>query len=126
MLLSNITMNQLEFFKAKMENYVSPMGYMWMIEARPDAAVVVDVRLSGDNVTASIPGAIKLPATEVEARMGELPKDKLLVLMCWDTWCGLSTMAAVPLLENGYKVKELSGGWAAWNKMNFPVEELVG
>ena len=59
-------------------------------------------------------------------RFGELPKDKLIVLYCWDTWCSLATTAAVVLLEQGYRVKELYGGVAAWQTLHLPREEAHG
>lgn len=39
-------------------------------------------------------------------------------------WCNTAPKVAKLLLEKGYKVKELSGGIAAWQKMNFPVTNL--
>ena len=54
-------------------------------------------------------------------QMKNLPKNKLLVLYCWETWCSLATKAAIPLLEKGFKVKELYGGIAAWETMGYPV-----
>jgi rhodanese-related sulfurtransferase len=49
-----------------------------------------------------------------------LPKDKLLVLYCWDTWCSLATSAAVVLIDHGYRVKELYGGVKAWKTLRLP------
>jgi len=57
-------------------------------------------------------------------RWAELPKDKLIVLYCWDTWCSLATSAALVLLEHGYRLKELYCGIAAWQTFRMPVEEL--
>ncbi len=56
-------------------------------------------------------------------RLGELPKDKTIVVYCWDTWCNMAVKAAIIMSENGYDVLELSGGIAAWTTMNFPVEQ---
>jgi rhodanese-related sulfurtransferase len=65
-----------------------------------------------------------LPQPDVANRHGELPKDKLIVLYCWDTWCSLATSAALVLLEHGHRVKELYGGIAAWETLRMPEEEL--
>ena len=54
----------------------------------------------------------------------ELPKDKLIVLYCWDTWCSLATTSALILLGHGYRVKELFGEVAAWKTLHLP-EEIV-
>jgi len=91
-----------------------------MRETRPDSFVLIDVRIGPKPCRAE--GAIEIPQPEIVARMAELPKDKLLVLYCWETWCSLAVKAAVPLLEAGFNVKEMCGGIAAWEAMGFPTE----
>jgi rhodanese-related sulfurtransferase len=114
-----------DFFKAKAAAYISPMGTKALIDGGASDFVIVDVRLRGPQVTWRIPGAIVIPANEMEERCDQLPKDKLIVLYCWDTWCSLATTAAVVLLEHGYRVKELYGGVAAWHTLRLP-EQPVG
>ena len=58
-------------------------------------------------------------------RFTELPKDKMIVLYCWDTWCSLATTAGVVLVDHGYRVKELFGGVAAWQVPQLPEERIV-
>lgn len=113
-------MNALEYFKARAEATISPMGVLGMRERDPEALVLVDVRIGP--VPSLIPGAIRLPENEVAARMHELPKDRLLVLYCWDTSCSLAMKAAIPLLEAGFQVKELFGGVAAWTGLKLPLD----
>lgn len=48
------------------------------------------------------------------------PKEKLIVLYCWDGWRSLAATAALALLQNGYRVKELHGGVAAWQSLDLP------
>jgi rhodanese-related sulfurtransferase len=60
----------------------------------------------------------------MEQRIAELPKDKLIMLYCWDTWCSLATTSALVLLSHGYRVKELFGGVAAWKKLHLPEEAV--
>jgi len=116
--MSNITV--LDYFKAKQEAYISPMGVKELQKSAPDSFVIVDTRIGP--APTRIPGTVVIPAPEIDARMGELPRDKLLVLYCWETWCSLATKAAIPLLEAGYRVKEMFGGIAAWEGMGFTVE----
>jgi 3-mercaptopyruvate sulfurtransferase SseA len=44
--------------------------------------VIIDVRSDDDYKKRHIKGALSIPYTEIEARMGELPKDKLAILYC--------------------------------------------
>lgn len=113
-------MTALEYFKARLEATVSPMDVKHMREAQPNSFVLVDVRIGPKPFKAQ--GAIEIPQTEIAARMAELPKDKLIVLYCWETWCSLALKAAVPLLEAGFQVKEMYGGIAAWTTLNLPTE----
>jgi rhodanese-related sulfurtransferase len=112
----------LDYFKAKTEAYISPRGLMTLLDTHPSTVLVVDVRI-GPKPT-KIRGAVELPEAEVVGRMDELPKDKLLVLYCWETWCSLATKAAVPLLEAGFQVKEMYGGIAAWDALHLPTEPV--
>jgi len=111
-------------FAAKAAAYVSPMTIKdWRDEGRSNF-IVVDVRKRRPQPAKKISGALWLPQPEIADRLSELPKDKLIVLYCWDTWCSLATSAALVLLEHGYHVKELYGGIAAWETLRMPEEEL--
>jgi rhodanese-related sulfurtransferase len=111
-------------FAAKAAAYVSPMTIKdWWDEGRSDF-VLVDVRKRHPQPAKKVIGALWLPQPEIRERLGELPKDKLIVLYCWDTWCSLATSAALVLLEHGYQVKELYGGIAAWETLRMPEEAL--
>ena len=45
----------------------------------------------------------------MKTRLSELPKDKVIVVYCWDTLCNLAKKASVELIKSGYTVKELTG-----------------
>lgn len=113
-------MSALDYFKMRLEATVSPMDVKRMRESLPDSFLLIDVRIGPKPFKAQ--GAIEIPQTEIVARMGELPKGKLLVLYCWETWCSLAVKAAVPLLEAGFEVKEMYGGIAAWEALGLPTE----
>ena len=78
-------------------------------------AVVVDVRSKDSFDSGHIEGAISVPLAEIETRLGELPKDKMIVAYCT---CGgeASSLGAVNKLKAaGYtKVAALKGGLSAW------------
>ena len=111
------------FFRAKAAAYASPMTIKGWQEAGRSDVVLVDVRKAVPPPPTRIPGSIWIPENEIAQRAGELPKDKLLVLYCWDTWCSLATSAAVVLIDLGYRVKELYGGVAAWKALRLPEVE---
>jgi rhodanese-related sulfurtransferase len=119
-------MNSKDFFSARVTKTLSPMDYLQLSKLNPNQAILVDVRNAPAHFKkVKIENAIEIPQNELEARISELPKDKTIVVYCWDTWCNLAAKAALVLIENGYVVKELSGGIAAWNIMKLPVINLV-
>jgi rhodanese-related sulfurtransferase len=118
-------MTALDYFQARLDNTLSPMDYMEASKRNPDKYVVVDVRNAPPQIKkVKIAGAIDIPLNELENQFSKLSKDKTIVLYCWESWCNMAARAAVILLSNGYKVKELTGGIAAWQSLNLPVETL--
>lgn len=119
-------MNQIAFFRNRVESTFSPMDYMQAIKQNSDDYVLLDVRNGPPHLKKEkIQDAIEIPLAELENRLSEIPKEKVIVLYCWDVWCNTAAKAAIILLENGYKAKELSGGIAAWKTMNFPTTSLT-
>ena len=121
--LSESELTQL-VFSAKAAAYVSPMTIKdWQTEGLSDF-ILVDARKRHPRPAKKIAGARWLPQPEMADRWSELPKDKLIVLYCWDTWCSLATSAALVPLGHGFRVKELYGGIAAWETLRMPEEEM--
>lgn len=118
-------MNKLEYLETHLDLTFSPMDYMGYIKNHLDSCILVDVRNAPPHLKKEkIEGAIEIPLNELNQRLEELPKDKLIVVYCWDTWCNMGKKASLLLLQNGYEVKELLGGITAWNILKLPVEAL--
>lgn len=121
-------MNTLDYFKTRLEATVSPMDVQKMFNtADPASFCVVDVRNGSPSLLENkIKGAVEMPQAQIEKMYIELPKDRLIIVYCWDTWCSLAAKAAVFLLEKGFNVKELYGGTMAWNTLRLPTEPVSG
>lgn len=114
-----------EFFSARVENTLSPMDFMQLSKQQPDNFLLVDVRNAPAHLKkVKISNAIEIPQNELENRISELPKNKTIVVYCWDVWCNLAAKSALILIKDGFSVKELSGGIAAWQTMKLPVVDL--
>jgi rhodanese-related sulfurtransferase len=115
-----------EYFKSRLEATFSPMDIQKILKQNPESICIVDVRIGPATLLKEkIKGAIQIPQDQIEQRFNELPKDKIIILYCWETWCSLAVKAAVFLLEKGFTVKELYGGIAAWKTLNFPTEPII-
>ena len=76
------------FFRTKAAAYASPMTVKAWIDSNQDF-VLVDVRLPGAARTWQIPGSLGIPSTQMGESFNELPKDKIIVLYCWDPGAAL-------------------------------------
>ena len=75
----------------------------------PHDAVLVDVRTDGEYQKGHIDDAIHIPVDDLRARIGELPKDKRLLVHCQS---GLrSYLACRMLAQLGYDCANVAGGW---------------
>jgi rhodanese-related sulfurtransferase len=94
-------------------------------EALPGTeALLVDVRQPEEFAAGHIAGAINLPLPELRSRMTELPKDREIWLNC-----GVgqrSYNAARILSQQGFAVKNLSGGFTTYKHFGTRLEASLG
>ena len=77
------------------------------------SALLVDVRDPDEFETGHVPGAINLPLNQIRHRLDELPRDREVWL-----YCGVGQRAYYAtrvLMQNGFRVKNLSGGFRTYN-----------
>jgi rhodanese-related sulfurtransferase len=106
-------------FTAKQGFTTGPHELTGMIDRKEDI-VIVDVRFPTDYRKGHIPGAINLPKGKWHETAG-LSKDKLNVLYCYNQTCHMAAEAAIELLERGFPVAEMEGGFATWEANSYPV-----
>ena len=73
-----------------------------------DGAFLLDVRQPVELVVDSVPGATNIPLPELRARLGELPKDREILVICRSAQ--RAYYATRILLQNGFKARSISGG----------------
>jgi NADPH-dependent 2,4-dienoyl-CoA reductase/sulfur reductase-like enzyme/rhodanese-related sulfurtransferase len=79
------------------------------LAAQASDQVLVDVRTPEEFRKGTIPGAVCVPVDDLRRRIGELPKEKELLVFCE---VGLRAYVAARLLaQNGFRVRNLSGGY---------------
>ena len=82
-------------------------------------AVFLDVRTPAEvKKNGTLPGAINIPIEQLTARMGELPKDRALVVACEGG--GRAFRAGKLLQEHGYRVVATRGLHDYQGKTAFP------
>ena len=73
-----------------------------------DSGFILDVRQPAELVVEHVPGAVNIPLPELRARLGELPRDREILLVCRSGQ--RAYYATRILLQNGFKARNLSGG----------------
>jgi rhodanese-related sulfurtransferase len=78
----------------------------------PADAVMLDVREPDEWQAGHIEGALHIPLADLPSRVGELPDEADLVVVCRSG--GRSARAVAWLTRNGYDAINLDGGMGAW------------
>jgi NADPH-dependent 2,4-dienoyl-CoA reductase/sulfur reductase-like enzyme/rhodanese-related sulfurtransferase len=73
-----------------------------------DGGLLLDVRNPPELAVESVPGALNIPLPELRARLGELPRDREILIICRSAQ--RAYYATRILLQNGFKARNLSGG----------------
>lgn len=75
---------------------------------------LLDVREDWELAVASVPGVVHIPMGAVADRMGELDRDKEIVVLCRS---GRRSLEVARLLQqNGFRTVNLAGGILAWSR----------
>jgi rhodanese-related sulfurtransferase len=75
--------------------------------------LLIDVREPKERDNGFIKGSINIPLDQLRSRLTELPKDQTIYVSCQVGLRGY--LAARILLANGFKVKNLDGGWKTYS-----------
>ncbi len=77
-----------------------------------DDAFILDVREPEEVECGAVDGAVNIPLGSLRKRLNEVPKDREIIVMCKS---GVRAYLAERILrQNGFKAKNLSGGYVTW------------
>jgi rhodanese-related sulfurtransferase len=89
---------------------------------REGSVVLLDVRPPEEYRAGHIAGALSVPLSELERRLGDLPPDCEFVAYCRGPYCVLAMEAVALLSRNGRRARRLTDGYPDWRASGFPVE----
>jgi len=78
-----------------------------------DGGLQIDVREPSEREAGYIKGSVNIPLGEIRGRLEELPKDNTIYVTCQVGLRGY--LATRILMANGFKVKNLDGGWKTYS-----------
>lgn len=90
---------------------------------RSDDVVLLDVRPEDEFHQGHLPGALNIPADELERRLAELPAGQQIVAYCRGPHCVLSLDAVVSLRAKGLRARRLEDGFPDWKAAGLPIEK---
>jgi rhodanese-related sulfurtransferase len=91
------------------------VGDLKALRDRGGDHVLLDVREPFELELARVAGSLDIPMAEVPARLGELPRDREIVVMCHSGW--RSARVTQILEQNGFQnAVNLEGGIDAWSR----------
>jgi NADPH-dependent 2,4-dienoyl-CoA reductase/sulfur reductase-like enzyme/rhodanese-related sulfurtransferase len=76
-----------------------------------NGSFILDVRNPQELAVEAIPGALNIPLPQLRARLGELPRDREINILCRSAQ--RAYYATRILLQNGFKARNISGGMLA-------------
>ena len=101
------------------ENVLDKMTELAYADALPESAQIIDVREEAEHRLGAIPGAINLPLGQIRSRLKELDRSRELIVSCQ---VGLRGYLAERILkQNGFRVRNLSGGYLTWKFTHAPL-----
>lgn len=83
---------------------------------RKHEITIIDVRPSVEYEAGHVTGAISLPPTDLEQRLGELPTDRDIVAYCRSPYCSFADQAVRALRARGIAAYRLEGGYPEWRR----------
>jgi len=86
-----------------------------------DGALLLDVRNPPELEVESVPGALHIPLPQLRSRLGEIPRDREIAVICRSAV--RAYYATRILLQNGFKACNISGGMLARSHLAAPGQE---
>lgn len=79
---------------------------------------ILDVREGFEVAEGMIPGALHIPMSQLGSRLGDLDKDRPIIVVCRSG--NRSAAVADALNQAGYTADTMAGGMTAWQRAGLP------
>lgn len=83
---------------------------------------LLDVRPQEEYQAGHLPGAINIPAEQLDERLSELSQDQVVVAYCRGPFCVLSVNAVKALQKKGFLARRLNEGFPEWQAAGLHID----
>lgn len=119
--LAEIDRVMADYFRAR--DALEPVSRKDLVARLDEGSVtVLDVRPEDEFAAGHLPGALNIPVSDLQRRLGELPSDREVIAYCRGPYCVMSFEAVAALRARGYLVRRLEDGYPEWKAAGLPVE----
>jgi len=80
----------------------------------PDVVALLDLRFADEYEAGHLPGAVNMPADELDAHRRQIPKNKSVIAYCRGPWCITAVNAVRQLRARGHKARRIPWGVNEW------------
>ncbi len=102
---------------------LEPISAIQLLERTKDGLVtVLDVRPREEYEAGHLPGAVNIPAQDLEQQLNNLVDHQEVVAYCRGPHCVLAFEAVEKLQAKGISARRLDGGMPEWKLEGYPVE----
>lgn len=89
---------------------------------RDDLVTVIDVRPADEFALGHLPGAVNVPLSDLEGRLGDFGAEREIVAYCRGPWCVMSFEAVALMRMKGFRARRLQDGFPEWRAAGLDVE----
>lgn len=105
------------------KDQLEPVSAVQLLQRlRAGSVTALDVRPPEEFAAGHLPGAINIPLNELEAHLGSLPDDQVIIAYCRGPYCVLAYEAVALLRSKGFTAQRLEAGYPEWQYAGLPVE----
>lgn len=113
--------NAVRYFQDKLAFETSPREVVAALQSG-DKLTLVDVRRPEAFAKSHIAEAVNLSVDQLSSAAGKLDPANLIVVYDWGPASTESSRAALTLAAQGYRVREMLGGFEYWNRLGLGME----
>ncbi len=115
----------MRYFQDRLAYTTSPREVMAATEAGQQF-VLVDVRSADAFERGRVPGALHFTLAQLSDAVGRIPANADVVVYDWGPASTESTRGALSLAAQGFKVRQMIGGFEYWQRLGFGIETPTG